>query len=70
MKKTVKNILGNIWNFVLVWYTLPIFIIMIARLVIIVCKAGIDPSDTEAFEEFCMNNSRLLRVYKKVCYNK
>ena len=67
--KTVKNI-GNIWNFLLVWYTMPIFIIMIARLVIMVGKEGIDPSDTEVFEEFCLNNSRLLRVYKKLAYSK
>ena len=71
MKKgTVKHILGTIWNVLLVWYTLPIFTIMIARLIIIVYKEGVDPYDAEIFEEFCLKNSRLLRFYKRVAYNK
>lgn len=66
MKKNIfKKILGTMWNLIVVWWTLPLFIIMILTATVSAIKAGINMDDEKELEEYCMKNV-LFRIYKKV----
>lgn len=67
MKKNniFKKIFGAIWNFLVIWWTMPLFIIMLITTVIGAIRTGIDVNDSEKLEEYCMKNV-LFRFYKKV----
>lgn len=66
MKKNIfKKILGTMWNLIVVWWTLPLFIIMILTATVGAIKAGINMDDEKELEEYCMKNV-LFKIYKKV----